>query len=128
MPSKRLLLGVAALVAAQILLNNLASTFLTESVELIVLRSVVVALFSAFIGGFIARKGIILPAIAIWIILWVAIIYTLYAIAAPVDPNPLPAIVEYNWAAFLGSGIATIVGAMLGQTLGTPRAPHVSAT
>ena len=55
MPSKRLLLGVAALVAAQILLNNLASTFLTESVELIALRSVGVALFSAFIGGFIAR-------------------------------------------------------------------------
>ena len=128
MSSKRLWLGVAALVATQILLSSLASSFLAESVEQIALRSVVIAALAAFVGGIIARKGIIFPAIIVWLILWAVTIYFLYAIAAPVDPNPLPMIAQHNWLAMLSSGVATIVGAMLGQTLATQRAHQATAT
>ena len=128
MSSKRLLLGVAALIITQILLNNLASSLLAQSMEQIALRSVVVALLSALVGGFVARKGIILPAIGVWLTLWAVTVYFLYAIAAPVDPNPLPMIARHNWVAFLGSGVTTLIGAMLGQALATQRATHVTAT
>jgi len=128
MSTKRLWLGVATLIATQILLNNLASALLPESIEQIAIRSVVVALLAAFAGGFVARKGIIFPAIAVWLALWAVTVYFLYAIAAPVDPNPFPMIARHNWVAFLGSGVTTVVGAMLGQALATQRATRVTAT
>ena len=128
MSSKRLLLGVAILIAAQVLLNNIASSLLTETMGLIAARSVVIALLAAFAGGLVARKGIVIPALAVWLALWAVTVYFLYAIAAPVDPNPLPMIAQHNWVAFIGSGFATVVGAMLGQAIATKRATQATAT
>ena len=128
MSSKKLLLGVATLIAARVILNNIANSLFTETMGLIAARSVVIALLAAFAGGLVARKGIIIPALAVWLTLWAVTTYFLYAIAAPVDPNPLPMIAHYNWGAFIGSGLATVVGAMLGQALATKRADQVTAT
>src|SRR5690606_7343732 len=118
----------ATVFATQIVLNNIAISILTVSIDQIALRSVLIALLAAFAGGLVARNGIVLPAIAIWLLLWGVTIYFLYMIAAPVDPAPLPSIAQHNWIAFLGSGVATIIGAMLGQKLATQRARRVAAT
>ena len=128
MSSKKLWLGVAILIAVQILLNSIASALFTETMEQITLRSIVIALLAAFAGGLAAHKGIVIPAIAVWLALWAVTVYFLYAIAAPVDPNPLPMIVQHNWVAFIGSGFATIAGAMLGQAIATRWARPATAT
>ena len=128
MSSTRLWLGIVILIATAFLFYNVANAFLADSVEQIGLRSVVIALLSAFAGGIVARNGFVLPAIALWLALWTVTVYFLYAIAAPVDPNPLPGIARHNWAAFLGSGVAAIVGAQLGQALVKKRASHPAAT
>ena len=128
MSSKRLWLGIAAVLTTQIILNSIASSLFTESLNQIALRSVLIALLSAFAGGFVARKGIVLPAIVIWLLLWTVTVYFLYMIAAPVDPAPFPSIFQHNWIAFLGSGVATIVGAKFGQALATQKTHHAAAT
>ncbi|MGY1424149.1 hypothetical protein [Lysobacter sp. A289] len=114
---RKLWLGLATLVAVQIVMSNLADAIGADDLSYITSRSVLIAFTAAFAGGIVARKGFVVPALGMWLIIWAAIAYVLYQIAEPFGQAPFASILQHNWVAFLLSGAATAVGAFLGQAL-----------
>lgn len=117
MLNKKLWLGLATLVAVQIVMSNLADSIGADDLSYITLRSVLIAFIAAFAGGTVARRGFVLPALGVWLAIWAATTYVLYQIAEPFGQDPFASILQHNWVAFLLSGAATTVGAFLGQVL-----------
>ena len=128
MSHKKLWLGLAAMIVVQIILSNLFIAVSADQLGFATLQQVLAALLAAFAGGTVARKGFVLPALGVWLIVWVAITYILYRIAEPTIQDTLASIFQHNWVAFLLSGVATGIGALLGQAFVAGRASHAAAT
>lgn len=115
MNTKRVFLGLAAaaafgLVAAELI--SLASLSIGP-----VLQSVVLSLFGTAVGGFIARKGFVLPALGLWFVEWLAVFYVLYRVAAGTGQASVMTIAQLNLLNVVLSAVAVALGALLGQAL-----------
>jgi len=128
MSHKRLWLGLAAMIAVQMVVSNLFMTISPDQIRFIAPQSVLAAFLAALAGGAIARKGFVLPAMGVWLVVWAAITYVLYRIAEPMMQDLMASIIRNNWLAFVLSGVATGIGALLGQWLTAGRARRVAAT
>ena len=128
MSHKRLWLGFASLIVTHIALSNIATAIGAQSITAITIQSIVVFFFAAIAGGFVARQRFVLVALAAWLVLWAAIGYMLYLIAAPTGHASISSIVQHNWVAVLLSGVATILGVHLGQAWANSRVRQAAAT
>ena len=128
MSNKKLLLGLGTMFLVQILLGKFFGAVVENQLPFMTLQSGITALLAAFTGGTVARKGFLLPALGLWLVGWAVIAYTLYQIASPVTEDSMSSIIHYNWACFVVSGVATGIGALLGQSLATSRANRRVAT
>lgn len=66
------------------------------------------------VGGYLDGKRFIGVALAIMVMLWLAIVLTLYQIAKPVQPDALPQILGYNRLQIAMSLLAAGAGAAIG--------------
>ena len=90
-------------------------------------ESVLVFFLAATAGAWLARDRFVVPALAAWALLWAAVAWMLYLIAAPVHQASIGAILQYNWLAIVLSGAATVAGALCGRVLaGSPGGPLVA--
>lgn len=66
------------------------------------------------VGGYLDGKRFIGIALAIMVLLWLAIVLTLYQIAKPVQPDALSHILAYNRMQIVMSLLAASAGAAIG--------------
>jgi hypothetical protein len=125
---KKLWLGLATLILVQIVLSNIADAIGADELRYITVRAVSITFIAAVAGGVIAHKAFVLPALGVWLVMWVATTYILYQIAEPFGQDPFASIIQHNWVAFLLSGAASAIGAFLGQAIAVSRARRVAAT
>ena len=128
MTHKRIWLGLAIMVFVQIGAGALLSAIGVELPGQGTGNSVLVAFAGAFAGGVFARRQFLLPALAVWLVIWAAITYILYSIAAPTGQGSVLSILQYNLVAIALSAVATAIGAILGQMLAASRSQHAAAT
>lgn len=76
-----------------------------------------IGLVGAFLGGLVARRGLLLPALAVWLCLWCYLTWALYQIADGTGNASLSSILHFNGAAIAASFAALIVGILAGQWL-----------
>lgn len=115
MNTKRILLGLATAAVFGTVAGELISlaNFTVNSV----LQSVVLGFLATAIGGFIARRGFVLPALGLWLVEWLLAVYVLYFIAAPTGQASFLAIAQINLLSIVLSALAVATGALLGQSL-----------
>jgi len=128
MSRKNLWLGFASLIAVNVALNNLATAIVPQTITAITVQPIVISFLASFAGGFIARERFIFIALGVWAVLWAAIGYMLYLIAAPTGHATVSSIAQHNWVAFLFSGLATVAGAYIGQAQAIRRTRNTAAT
>ncbi len=128
MSRKRLLFGLAVMLLVQLVVSNFSTSIFAAAIPDMAMQSALTFFLAAFAGGVVARCGFVLPALGVWLVLWVAIVFTLYQIAAPLVQAPWPSIFQHNWVAFVLSGVATGVAAYLGQRLSGTGKDRVAAT
>lgn len=139
MTIKRLLLGLVVMVLIQSGVDYLLSSvnllsLMTGSpgepgaVQLTVaLQAAISAFIGAFAGGWVARRGFVLPAVLLWLAFWSVGVYLLYRIAAPAGQSSVLGIIQFNLVAMILSGAATALGAVLGQSTSGRRAMRPAA-
>jgi hypothetical protein len=111
----KVLVGLLIMIAIQAIGDKLLATTNVQPGMYASLPSLVVALIAAFAGGFIARRGMLIPALSLWLILWVYVIYGLYTIAAPTGTADILSIVRFNLVAIVSSFFALGLGTLAGQ-------------
>ena len=121
MDTKRILLGLAAAAAFGLVAGELIS--LANFTFNPLLQSVVLGLLATTIGAFIARRGFVLPALGLWFVCWLLVVYLLYFIAAPTGQASFLAIAQINLLSIVLSALAVAIGALVGQAL-AKRAQH----
>ncbi|MGH8075390.1 MAG: hypothetical protein ACREO4_15165 [Lysobacter sp.] len=126
MSRRRTALGILAMFMVQVAAALLPD--LDASVAWGVAQSALVFFVAAVVGGWVAGHRFLLPAMAVWLLIWIAIVYLLYRIAAPAGPVSIVGMLQYNWVVMLLSGAATAVGALLGQAISVSRARRVAVT
>ena len=115
MDTKRILLGLAAAAAFGLVAGELIS--LANFTFNPLLQSVVLGFLATTIGAFIARRGFVLPALGLWFVCWLLVVYLLYFIAAPTGQASFLAIVQINLLGIVLSALAVAIGALVGQAL-----------
>lgn len=115
MDTKKILLGLAAAVAFGVVAGALIS-MAKLSVDPVV-QSVFLSFLGTAIGAYIARRRFVLPALGLWFVEWLIIVYVLYFIAAPTGRASFFAITQVNLLSIVLSALAVTIGALLGQTL-----------
>ena len=127
MTKGRMLLGLVTMTRIQIgageLLpsvygGRLSPEFVKSAVAV---QAVLTAGIAAFAGGWVARRRFLLPSLALWLALWPATVDILYSIAAPTGQSSLSSVLGYNAIAIALSGVATALGAVLGQRVAAVR-------
>ncbi|HEU4670863.1 MAG TPA: hypothetical protein VFR91_09140 [Dyella sp.] len=113
MKMKRIALGLAASVTFGLIAGWLLS--LAHITIDSLLQIVLVGFVAATIGAFIARRGFVLPALGLWLVQWLVVVYVLYWIAEPTGQASALAIVQRNMPGFFLSAAAVASGALLGQ-------------
>ena len=91
-------------------------------------QSALVFFIAALVGGWLAGRRFLLPAVATWLLIWVAIVYLLYRIAAPAGPVSIVGMLQYNWVDLILSGCSTVAGALCGQMLRQHSSSAAAAT
>ncbi len=102
----------AIALAAGVLLPDLGQSAAWSLAE-----SVLVFFLAATAGAWLARDRFVVPALAVWALIWTVVAWMLYLVAAPVHQAPIGAILQYNWLAIVLSGAATVAGALCGRVL-----------
>ena len=115
MDTKRILLGLAAAAAFGLVAGELIS--LANFTFNPLLQSVVLGFLATTIGAFMARRGFVLPALGLWFVCWLLVVYLLYFIAAPTDQASFLAIAQTNLLSIVLSALAVAIGALVGQAL-----------
>jgi hypothetical protein len=121
MNMKRILLGLAAAAVFGLVAGELIS--LANVTVNPVLQSIVLGFLATAIGAFIARRGFVLPALGLWLVEWLLVVYLLYFIAAPTGQASFLAIAQINVLSIVLSALAVAIGALVGQAL-AKRAQH----
>jgi hypothetical protein len=121
MNMKRILLGLAAAAVFGLVAGELIS--LANVTVDPVLQSIVLGFLATAIGAFIARRGFVLPALGLWLVEWLLVVYLLYFIAAPTGQASFLAIAQINVLSIVLSALAVAIGALVGQAL-AKRAQH----
>jgi putative Mn2+ efflux pump MntP len=116
MNTKRILLGLAAAAVFGLVAGELIS--LANVTVNPVLQSIVLGFLATAIGAFIARRGFVLPALGLWLVEWLLVVYLLYFIAAPTGQASFLAIAQINLLSIVLSALAVAIGALVGQALG----------
>lgn len=80
-------------------------------------ESVLVFFLAAAAGAWLARDRFVVPALVVWGAIWVAVVWVLHLVSAPMDPSTVAAILQYNWLAIALSGAASVAGALCGHML-----------
>lgn len=117
MSNQRILLGLLALAVVQIGAGELLSLFTAGYTGHETWQSTLFAFVAAFTGGWVARGRFVLPAMGFWFALWVVVSCIVYGIAASAGQASVASIIRVNWVAMALSGVATLTGAWIGQTL-----------
>ena len=129
MTKTKILLGLGVMAIIQIGANELMSALAASQVLHATAQSIVIAFTGALAGGWVARRGFLLPALMLLVVIWAAMTYILYSIAAPTGQASVLSILQYNWVAIVVSGVATGLGAVVGQKLaGIPSRKNAAAT
>ncbi len=115
MNTKRILLGLAAAAVFGLVAGELIS--LANFTVNPVLQSAVLGFLATAIGAFIARRGFVLPALGLWLVEWLLVVYLLYFIAAPTGQASFLAIAQVNLRSIVLSALAVAIGALVGQAL-----------
>ena len=115
MNTKRILLGLAAAAVFGLVAGELIS--LANFTVNPALQSAVLGFLATAIGAFIARRGFVLPALGLWLVEWLLVVYLLYFIAAPTGQASFLAIAQVNLRSILLSALAVAIGALVGQAL-----------
>lgn len=115
MNTKRILLGLAASAVFGLVVGELIS--LANFTVHPVLQSVVPGFLATAIGAFVARRGFVLPALGLWFVEWLLVVYLVYFISAPTGQASLLAIAQTNLLSIVLSALAVAIGALLGQSL-----------
>ena len=115
MNTKRILLGLAAAAVFGLVAGELIS--LANFTVNPALQSAVLGFLATAIGAFIARRGFVLPALGLWLVEWLLVVYLLYFIAAPTGQASFLAIAQVNLRSIVLSALAVAIGALVGQAL-----------
>jgi hypothetical protein len=115
MDTKRILLGLAVAAVSGLVAGELIS--LANFTFNPLLKSVVLGFLATTIGAFIARRGFILPALGLWFVGWLLVVYLLYFIAAPTGQASFLVIAQINLLSIVLSALGVAIGALLGQSL-----------
>ena len=102
------------LVAIQFAGSALLS-LLTGSIEIRLIGSIAVSLFAGFIGGSIAQRQLLVPAIALWLAGAVYLIYVLHGIASASAPTSILEIVQRAAPGLLIAVAALVAGILCGD-------------
>ena len=115
MDTKRILSGLAAAAVFGLVAGELIS--LANFTFNPLLQSIVLGFLATAIGAFIARRGFVLPALGLWFVEWLLVVYLVYLIAAPTGQASFLAIAQRNLLGIVLSALAVAIGALLGQAL-----------
>ncbi len=115
MNAKRILLGLAATAVFGLVAGELIS--LSNLTVGPVVRTVVLAFLATAVGALVARRGFVFPALGLWFVEWLVVIYFLYRIAEPTAQASILAIARLNLPNIMLSALAVVLGALLGQVL-----------
>ncbi len=123
----RLLLAIAAMLAVQLLLQQTWQAWAGSPDPLVppgqlaldsAISSGLISLFAAGLGGYIAGRRFLLPALAIWALLWLVTGYILWRIAN--GQATVPDLLQSNGPGLLATLLATILGSLIGGALHRP--------
>jgi len=108
---------IAAAVVAMLLVQWSTGTLLalTTHTNGSVMQTTISSFVGAFAGGFIAKRGFLIPAAILWAVIWGALIYVLHGIASAAGSASVFDILKNNAAPLLLSGIGAFAGALIGQ-------------
>jgi hypothetical protein len=123
MSRKRTTLAILAMLLVQWSADALVT--LTDYAHGITLEAAVCSFVAALAGGFVARRGFLVPAIMVWTVIWAASIYVLYSIASGAGSASVLEILKYNAVTLPVSAASVLAGVLLGQKLGSR--PRVAA-
>jgi len=112
---KRIVLGLLTMIAASWAISEAWPPSGLPSSGMELARSAANAFFSAFLGALVARRGFVIPALALMLIVYGIIFTSLYDIAYP--QATYASILQQNAVTFAVSLLATAFGAWLGQWL-----------
>ncbi len=113
----RILPGVATMLAIQVCAEPLLSASPLGKAIDPTAQALAIAFVAAAASGAVARRDFILPALTLWLALWGVVLGLLYAVAAPLDPAALPALLRTNAWAIAFTAVATTLGAASGAGL-----------
>ncbi|MGD9584452.1 MAG: hypothetical protein AB7V26_12400 [Lysobacterales bacterium] len=125
----RLLLAIAAMLAVQLLLSQLWTAWAAGPEPFVdpdrfrvnlALRSGLFSLLAVAVGAYIGGRRFLLPALAIWAMLWLASGVVLWRIAD--GRGSLLELLHSNWMGLLATLLATVIGGLIGGALHRP--PH----
>lgn len=126
MSTKRIFPGLAAAAAVDLAAAALVS--MTSLAAGSVVQAVAIGFLGAAVGGYIARRRFVLPALALSLLEWLAALYLVYRIAEPTGQASVVSIVQLNLPAVLLSSVAVVLGVWFGQSLATRSRGALSAT
>lgn len=115
MNTERILLGLAAAVACDLVAGELLSG--ASSAVHPVLQSVALSFLATAIGALIARRRFVLPALGLLFVECLLVVYILFAMAAPTGQARVLAIAGTNLLSLVLSALSVVMGALVGQAL-----------
>lgn len=115
MNTQRILLGLAAAVVSELVAGQLLS--LTNLSAGPVVQTVALTFLGAAVGAFVARRGFVLPALGLWLVEWLVVVYLLYRVAQPSGQASIRAIVQLNLLSIVLCALAVVGGVWLGQAV-----------
>lgn len=127
MNTKRIVAGIVAMVATAWAVSFVGQMLNLDRFLADPISGGLGLFLSALVGSFVARSRFVLPALSLWLVLWVAIIYVLYRIAGPVGAPSVIGLLSYNAIALIVSLVGAYSGAVLGQHLSRRLSPSQPA-
>lgn len=111
-------LRIAAAIVAMLLVQWSTGTLLalTTNTNGSIIQTVVSSFAGALVGGFVAQRRFIVPAIVVWAVIWGTLLYVLYGISAAAG-STLFNLLGSKAAPLLLSGIGVLAGAAIGQKI-----------
>jgi hypothetical protein len=116
---------IAAFVIATVLGSLLSSLPITGSNVGLVVQPAICLFLAALAGAMIARQPFQGPALFVWCVYWIAVVYILYQIAAPIGQGSVLPVLSHNWLSIAASGLSAYAGALAGESI---RRVRVTAT
>ena len=120
----RIALGLLTTFALHALLSQLAPALLPSAgsasdvpalVHFSALQSTIISLIAVTGGAFVAKSRFLLPAIILWLAIWLAVLYMLTNISA--EQSSYWEVAQFNWLAISASLLSTVIGIELGEFL-----------